>query len=60
MSDVAIHRTASLIGETDPPVSMTALRAAAAGGRHGPLLATGVLERPMAIIDKGGPLAKLR
>jgi hypothetical protein len=45
-SDVAIHRTADIIGEADPLLSTTALRAAAGGGRE-------------AIIDKGGPLAKL-
>jgi hypothetical protein len=33
MSDFAIHRTADIIGEADPLLSMTALRAAAAGGR---------------------------
>jgi hypothetical protein len=42
MSGAAIHRTADMIGETDPLLSMTALRAAASG-RHNALLATGVL-----------------
>jgi hypothetical protein len=46
MSDVAIHLTAEIIGEADPLLSMTALWAAAAGGRR-------------AIIDERGPLAKL-
>jgi hypothetical protein len=46
MSDFAIHLTADIIGEADPVLSMTALRAAAACGRA-------------AIIDKTGPLAKL-
>ncbi|HWX13825.1 MAG TPA: hypothetical protein VNY06_02975 [Methylocella sp.] len=40
-----IHFTATIIGETDLLLSMTALRAAAGGGHE-------------AIIDKGGPLAK--
>ncbi len=46
MSDFAVHLTADIIGETDPFLSMTALRAAATGGRE-------------AIIDKSRPLAKL-
>ncbi len=46
MSDFAIHLTANIIGEEDPLLSMTALWAAARGGRE-------------AIIDKSGPLAKL-
>ena len=46
MSDLAIHPTAEMIGEADPLLSMTALQAAAAGGRK-------------AIIGKGGPLATL-
>ncbi len=46
MSDFAIHLTAEIIGEAAPLLSMTALWAAAAGGRE-------------AIIDKRGPLAKL-
>jgi hypothetical protein len=46
MSDLTIHPTAGIIGEADPLLSMTALQAAAGGGRK-------------AIIDKSGPLAKL-
>jgi hypothetical protein len=46
MSDAAIHRTADIIGETDPPLSMIALRPPAVAARR-------------AVIDKGGPLAKL-
>jgi len=46
MSDFPIHPTAEMIGETDPLLSMTALRGAAGGGRK-------------AIIDKDGPLATL-
>ncbi len=45
-SDLTIHPTAEIIGEADPLLSMTALQAAAGGGRK-------------AIIDKSGPLAKL-
>ena len=44
MSDFAIHLTANMIGEADSILSMTALQAAAGGGRK-------------AIIDKSGPLA---
>jgi hypothetical protein len=43
MSYFAIHHTAEIIGEADPFLSMTALWAAAGGGRRSPLLATGVL-----------------
>jgi hypothetical protein len=46
MLDFAIHRTADIIGEADLRLSMTALLAAARGGRE-------------AIIDKREPLAKL-
>jgi hypothetical protein len=46
MSDLTIHLTADIIGEADPLLSMTALQAAAGGGRK-------------AIIDKSGPLATL-
>jgi hypothetical protein len=42
-SQIASHLTADIIGEVDPLSSMTALRAAAGGGRHSPLQATGVL-----------------
>jgi hypothetical protein len=42
---LAVHRTTTIIGETEPALSMTALRAAAKGGRG-------------AIIDKPDPLAK--
>jgi hypothetical protein len=45
-SQLAIHLAAATIGETEPCLSMTALRAAAASGRK-------------AITDKRGPLAKL-
>ena len=41
MSDLTIHPTAEIIGEADPLLSMTALQAAAGGGRK-------------AIIDKSG------
>jgi len=46
MSDFAIQLTAAIIGEAYPLSSMTALRAAAGGGRE-------------AIIDKSGSLATL-
>ncbi len=35
-----------MIGEAAPLLPMTAFRAAAAGGRHSSLLATGVLRTP--------------
>jgi hypothetical protein len=46
MSALTIHPTAEIIGEADPLLSMTAIQAAAGGGRK-------------VIIDKSGPLAKL-
>jgi hypothetical protein len=46
MSDLTIHLTADIIGEADSMLSMTALQAAAGGGRK-------------AIIDNIDPLAKL-
>jgi hypothetical protein len=46
MSDLTIHPTAEIIGEADPLLAMTAVQAAAVGGRK-------------AIIDKRGPLATL-
>jgi hypothetical protein len=45
-SRLAIHITADIIGEADPLSSMTALRAAAEGGRG-------------AVVDKSGSLATL-
>jgi hypothetical protein len=45
-SDLAIHPTAAIFGETDALLSMTSLRLAAGGGRE-------------AIIDESDPLAIL-
>jgi hypothetical protein len=46
MSDLTIHPTAEIVGAAEPLLSMTALQAAAGGGRK-------------TIIDKSGPLATL-
>jgi len=55
MSDLAIHPTAEMIGEAGPLLSMTALQAAAGGGRKAIIEMNGMLRFRRTVSVKANP-----